>query len=365
MDRKSLDVLARTRASAVVWVVTVGSVVPACAGEMPARDSCTAATIGMCIEACLEQFPGAAAREQRHACFDAAEREASLPAAPAAAARGIDDLPLAQMWKKPDRSGFEAYRPSYVIETYMDSPNDAPTSPNPANVVPATRLKRDETDFQFSMKAVLVPDSALPWNDTTVWFGYTQRSFWQMFDAATSRPFRESNYEPEIFVSHRFWNDATVPDWRLPLFVNAGLVHQSNGQSDPRSRSWNRAYAQAGFGGWFSDGASYAVLVRPWVRFHESAANDNNPDITHFLGYGDIEWQYWSPDRSRFLSVLARIRALQLDYALPRPKWLGGNGSDGALKLHLHAFTGYGESLIDYNQRHTTLGIGLSVPYGP
>src|SRR5690606_29922196 len=78
----------------------------------------------------------------------------------------------------------------------------------------------------------------------SLWLGYTQQSYWQLFSPGLSRPFRSTDHEPEIIYVMPL-QDAMPGQWRL-RFAGLGLVHQSNGQSLPYSRSWNRAYLMAG-----------------------------------------------------------------------------------------------------------------------
>jgi phospholipase A1 len=344
------------------------------------------------VQWCRDRHPGAQERDARYACFDALEPRAA-PAAVApdsgagaagstAAATGAvqtavlptgvpqtavtqtaaADAPAQRLWEEPEGIGFLPYRQNYLMVTDTSAPNDAPTSPNPIDRVPFTYpLEHEEIKFQFSLKSLVVPSRILG-NDNTVWFGYTQQSYWQAFNAAHSRPFEESDYQPELFFSHRF-GAASAPDsgWQ-PLLANAGLVHQSNGQSDPRSRSWNRAYVQLGLLDRIAPDESLSVLIRPWWRFPEPASSDNNADIAHYLGYGDVECLYWNGDK--LLTVLARIRSVQADFSTPMLFMNHGEAKRQALQLHFQVFTGYGENLIDYNQRHTTVGMGISVPYG-
>jgi outer membrane phospholipase A len=337
----------------------------ACGAEAPETPlpRCPAASVAECVQWCREQNPGAERSVARAACYDALEVEPAPPA----------DTPLQRLWNEPRSIGFQAYQPSYLLVTRTDHPDDAPTSPNPDNQVPYSyNLEHTEMKFQFSLKALVLPGKVLgnPESRNSLWFGYTQQSYWQAFDGAHSRPFIESNYEPELIYSRRL--DGTtgrpgaappppVQGWH-PVFLNIGLQHQSNGQSDPRSRSWNRAYAQLGLTDRLSDEDSLAMLLRPWWRFREPAGTDNNPDIQHYLGHGDAELDWWHGDH--LFSLLARERSLQFDLATPLLFFGKGSPKDRALQLHLQLFTGYGESLIDYNQRHTTLGLGISIPYG-
>jgi len=56
--------------------------------------------------------------------------------------------------------------------------------------------------------------------------------------------------------------------------LGLSLNHQSNGRSDPLSRSWNRVIAIAGF-----EHDDRTVMLRPWWRIQEAPANDDNRDI--------------------------------------------------------------------------------------
>jgi phospholipase A1/A2 len=336
-----------------------------------AAPDCQGQSVEQCIAACRRLYPDDAQKDARYACFDHAEAPAPVEPAgkeatppPAPPSDSADLSPLTRLWSDSGTHiSFAPYRQSYMLVTRTDHPNNAPTSPNPVDRVPPSYdLEHNEAKFQFSLKALLFRDLTFDHGGRyNLWFGYTQQSYWQIFDSGHSRPFRESNYEPEVIVSRPLQDlNASLLGLR-PGFVNVGLVHQSNGQSDPRSRSWNRVYAQVGAYRNFDDGSSFALLLRPWYRFHEGPADDNNPDITHYLGFGDLELIYWRDPLT--LSALARVRSLQLDASWRI--WPSPGGSQArAVQLHLQLFSGYGESLIDYNQSHTTIGVGISVPYG-
>jgi len=319
---------------------------------------CPAGPLERCVAECAQRFPGEEHRSERFACYDSAQA-VTRPAGSETRSH------LMRLWYDGgEHVSFVPYGQNYLLLTETNHPNSTPTSPNPANRVPPSyELQRDEAKFQFSMKALAFRDASFGRGGTNnIWFAYTQQSYWQVFDAGHSRPFRESNYEPELIVSHPFAPDAGGSLLGLrPGFLNAGLLHQSNGQSDPRSRSWNRAYLQLGLYRDFSSESSLAVLVRPWVRIPEKTGNDNNSNISHFLGPGDLEVLYWTGQWT--VSALARIRSIQID--LSRRIWpTAGWGQARSIQAHLQLFTGYGESMIDYNQAHTTIGLGISVPYG-
>ncbi len=268
---------------------------------------------------------------------------------------------LTQEWA-PSNDPLNVYKQNYVLVYARSSqPNDTPTSPNPQNQVPASyALDNRDLKFQFSMKHDLADFDRYG----SLWFGYTQLSFWQVYDAANSRPFRENNYEPEFIYSVRP-NDLLTKLDINPSILNFGLVHQSNGQSNPRSRSWNRAYIQPGIERTFGGDRTVVLLLRWWQRISEDPATDDNPDITDYLGHGDIELRY-SQNNLWEATLIARSRSVQLDLSAPWTAWrlltLASPGEHNT-NIHLQYFSGYGESLIDYNQKHETWGVGLSFPF--
>jgi phospholipase A1/A2 len=279
---------------------------------------------------------------------------------------------LSERWgydRSAKKSRFEIMQhdANYVIFRQADRVNSVPSSPTRgiASDVPAD-LDHSELKFQLSAKARLLDSGEGEHeHDLGLWLAYTQQSHWQIFNAPKSRPFRETNYQPEAIMAIRPGAITANPsyvgfDWRL---FNVAIVHHSNGKSDPASRSWNRIYAEFGFDRSDVFGGDLAVVLRPWYRLKEQAAKDDNPDITDFYGYGDIKMLYRSPCCE--LSVMGRGNARtgkgagQIDFAFPFG--FGDTAKTYPFKGYVQLFSGYGETLIDYNRRQTTFGIGVMV----
>lgn len=245
------------------------------------------------------------------------------------------------------------YRSSYLIARSSSRVNTQPASPAPGHTT-AVPLDLDATEakFQFSFKAEIMNYrhiSLMGLEDFRLWGAYTQQSNWQAFNTRNSSPFRESDYEPELIATFGTGNRT---GFRM---LNVGLVHQSNGKGATDSRSWNRAYLQ---GGW--EWGELSLLARGWWRIPENAANDDNPGIESYLGRADAVIR-WEPDRTQSVSLLLRnnLQAgrnrgfMQFDWTMPV---FAGKSA----KLHAQVTSGYGESLIDYNHRQTTFGLGVS-----
>lgn len=204
-----------------------------------------------------------------------------------------------------------------------------------------------ELIYQISLKQQLFKRS---W-----YFSYTQRSFWQIYNGAASRPFRETNYNPEIFYR---WK-AAEGDWSGWGF-DFGGDHESNGQTLPLSRSWNRLY----FAPHYENG-DWLTLLKTWYRLPESPRKfpndprgDDNPDIEDFYGYAELHVQRKFRDRSHQANLMLRGNpatgkaAFNLLYSWP-------SGDHGYWQIY--AWHGYGESLIDYNRSLTRIGFGYAL----
>lgn len=244
-----------------------------------------------------------------------------------------------------------AHQPVYLLPAYWSSDkNEFPHSPNPQNTVTeAQDLKSTEAKFQISLKTKAVEN--VIGNNGDLWLGYTQSSRWQVYNEDESRPFRETNYEPEASLIFRTNYELLGLNGRL---LGLTFNHQSNGRSDPLSRSWNRVMLNLGF-----EKDNFALMVRPWYRLDEDAKDDNNPDIKDYIGRGDLTAFYRWKDNEFSLMLRHSLKggddshgAAQFDWAFP---------IKGKLRGHFQLFDGYGESLIDYNHRATYVGLGVSL----
>lgn len=314
---------------------------------------------------------------ERLACYDAAHgrgRQPAAPATPLSEVFGVEPEPGSLRWRieqagvpskpslldarwelQPESKlgvfNLRTHRPVFLLPGYWSSrPNVLPSSANPANTVPGpVELRSVEQKFQISFKTKALEN--LFGDNGDLWLGYTQSSRWQVFDGDNSRPFRETNYNPEALLVFR--TGYRVAGWNARMAA-VGLSHQSNGRSLPLSRSWDRVIAQVGL-----ERDDWVLMLRPWWRIPESRNSDDNPDITDFMGRGDIHLTHLRGDHAYTLMARHSLRggdrsrgALQFDWSFPLYR---------ALRGHLQVFDGYGESMIDYNHRATYVGVGVSL----
>ncbi|ENX14719.1 hypothetical protein F894_01085 [Acinetobacter sp. CIP 51.11] len=244
-----------------------------------------------------------------------------------------------------------SYQPVYLMPGFWTSnKNELPESENPNNIeTEKQNLTSTEAKFQLSLKTKAVEN--ILGDNGDLWLGYTQSSRWQVYNSEESRPFRETNYEPEASLVFRTNYDLLGLNWRmLGLTIN----HQSNGRSDPLSRSWNRVMLNLGF-----EKDNFALMVRPWYRFEEKREDDNNPEIKNYIGRGDMTAFYRYKEHDFSLMLRHTLKggdenrgAVQFDWSFP---------ISGRLRGQFQLFDGYGESLIDYNHRATYVGLGVSL----
>ena len=215
----------------------------------------------------------------------------------------------------------------------------------------ADELGNEEVQFQLSLKVRLNRDDLLFPNDG-VYFGFTIASWWQLYSKGISAPFRETNYQPEVF----YLNPIARPVLGGKLALVLGLEHQSNGQIQGFSRSWNRLYAAALYGR-----GNFVAAIRPWYRLPEDAKEspldpkgDDNPDILDFYGHGEVILGWRGPRREYALAA----------HGDPSTGKGGGEiavsfPAFGRFRAVVTYFNGYGDSLIDYDHFQQRLGAGL------
>ncbi|WP_430461893.1 phospholipase A [Thalassolituus sp. LLYu03] len=208
-----------------------------------------------------------------------------------------------------------------------------------------------EAVFQISIKYPV--STGLFGKFSKVEVAYTNRSFWQAYNGDISRPFRETNHEPELIVS---W----APENRWVDYFALALNHQSNGQTSSMSRSWNRVIVQTA-----SLVPTGVVSVRAWWRIPETSKADpwdpqdnDNPDIDDYMGPGEINYMHVIGNQTLSLMVRNNLNpdenrgAVELGWSFPLNRKIKG---------YVQYFNGYGESLIDYNRYQERIGVGIKL----
>ncbi|RJX75113.1 phospholipase [Vibrio sinensis] len=230
-----------------------------------------------------------------------------------------------------DESPLSAHKDNYLLPFYQESKVNQsryePLNPN------GHAAKDTFVQFQISIKYQL-----LTFDEDGLFIAYTQRSNWEAYD--DSAYFRDDQYNPEIFYRVNF------EPWQLSL----GFEHQSNGAGGSDEVSWNRTYLDAK---WAFD--SGFIRFKPWL---DVGNLKYNPDITDYLGYGELEFGWLPVGEHELTLTLANLFSKDWERGFYRLSW------SFPLYQGLHAYmkaeTGYGLTISNYDFDESAYGVGLA-----
>ena len=206
--------------------------------------------------------------------------------------------------------------------------------------------KKNEAEFQFSFTFPIVRNlNDRKWD---IMVAYTHHAWWQVYNSDWSRPFRETNYTPEVFSRYVYNEHKKIFGLEL-LALDAGYMHQSNGQIQALSRSWDRLFVRSVF-----NHEDFTAMVSVWYRLPERKDRDENHDIYNYMGIGDLELiKDIGVHKLHYkIPIFAHHVSHDLKYSYPIEK---------GLRWYLSFQSGYGHSLIEYNRQTQRLGIGVAL----
>lgn len=245
--------------------------------------------------------------------------------------------------------GLKPYRANYLLPYgYADKEY--------TSNIPTIIYRNIEAELQVSLKLEVANN--LFGLDEKYYLSYTHQAFWQIY--TNSAPFRESTYNPEGFVVFPIKDQYSMFQLRS---LKLALAHRSNGQPNTSdivfasnqnlgnlSRSINYIYATLRL-------QHHTILsdFTLWIPLPEDKASSDNPDLMDYTGYSSVKFTYFFNEhmftlmgRGNFVTQRGAIEATY-SYPLHRDSY-----------LYVKLFSGYVESLIDYNNNITKFSIGFS-----
>lgn len=246
------------------------------------------------------------------------------------------------------------YKPNFILAAHHTSNiNKQPNSPSRGPSEPIDSYKPNEVKLQISLRTKIMEDLLLP--NADLWVSYTQTSLWQMWNPSDSAPFRSTDYNPDIFYIvpvTQEW-DFLPGDARV-RFAKVGFAHESNGNRRPDSRSWN--YLHFGGAAQLGDFIWDSTFKQ---RINEVGDDDDNPDLVRYRGTFENRLAWINDTHTYSLTRVSRDLSVhrgswQFDFTMP----FNSNQPDG-LRFYVQIFSGYGETLLDYNHRQNRIGVGV------
>jgi len=286
-------------------------------------------------------------KDDRLACYDSFFVSNSEQRRTVADTRSLNDLTPIQARVNQEEAvrdnwfSITPHRPNYILPATYNASADFTQYGLGQNF-----FSDAETKFQLSLKTTLFTDL---WRNSSIAVAYTQQSYWQLFaDEEASAPFRETNHEPEVM-------------WQIPVDFDLfgfrarqlafAFVHQSNGRERPLSRSWNRVTSELVF-----ERNRFVLSAKTWARVDDPDLDDN-PNIEDYMGRIQLGAAY-KGDRHTFAlgiknSLDSDLRSgVEFNWLFPLSRRLKG---------FVQLYSGYGENLIDMENYHNRVGVGIAL----
>lgn len=200
-----------------------------------------------------------------------------------------------------------------------------------------------DVKFQISL-AIRLTNTVLPW-DSFVFLMYTQKTLWNVFQ--NSMPMRDLNFNPGIGWSKPFFSKDRYVG-KLTLLVE----HESNGRDGDESRSWNRISIYG------------STIIDEWLMVHAKfwipvIDGMNNKDILDYCGIYQHGVVITTPNKKFSFGITGvKRKGWNLNFnTIFDFSWRVHEKSN--LNLFAQYYNGYGENLLDYNQFHSRLRVGI------
>jgi outer membrane phospholipase A len=197
---------------------------------------------------------------------------------------------------------------------------------------------------------------------THLYVAYTQTSFWDLLTKDPS--FYDTSYKPSIFF---YYPDVFQKDF-FQLDLQLGAEHESNGRGGTLERSFNTIYLQPKATIDLPYNLQFFLQPRAWLY---ARVGSNNEDIAHYHGYADL------------LAALTWLDPNSGERIQLSTKFLvGDEGSHAGLlydlrfnvagvpllrkfnpSIQVQYFTGYGQTLLQYNEKSHALRAGICLWY--
>lgn len=200
-----------------------------------------------------------------------------------------------------------------------------------------------DVKFQISL-GIRLTKNTLPLG-TYIFLMYTQKAFWNVFE--NSLPMHDINFNPGIGIARPFFIGNRYVG-KLTLL----LEHESNGKDGSASRSWNKV------------SISGSALINEWLMVHSKfwipiVDGMNNRDILKYSGIWQTGFVAYTPSKRLSLGVtLVKRSGWNLNFnTIVDFIWRVSDKTN--LNLLLQYYNGFGENMIDYNQFHSRLRVGI------